>query len=127
MAAKDCSKQSSLNSHLEERHKEILIPYSDSLLREAAIEWLIVTDQVIFIFFNLSLSMSDFKMQPLQALDHLSFQKMIDIAARTTKGINIPNCKATRKHIIELFKKKVGQFASQTHSKFSHKTTTSSC
>jgi hypothetical protein len=44
-------------------------------------------------------------MQPLQALDHPSFQKMIDVAARATKGINIPNRKATRKYIIELFKK----------------------
>lgn len=44
-------------------------------------------------------------MQPLQAFDHASFHKMIDIAARATKGINIPNRKASRKHIIELFKK----------------------
>jgi hypothetical protein len=31
--------------------------YSDSLFQEAAIEWLIATDQVIFFLFNLSLSM----------------------------------------------------------------------
>ena len=45
-------------------------------------------------------------MQPVQALDHPSFKKMIDVAARTTKGVKIPNRKATCKHIIELFKKK---------------------
>ena len=44
-------------------------------------------------------------MQPLQALEHSSFHNMIDIAARATKGITIPNRKASRKHIIELFKK----------------------
>lgn len=48
-------------------------------------------------------------MQPLQAFDHPSFQKMIDIAARATKDINIPNRKATRKHIIEVFKKNLDQ------------------
>ena len=48
-------------------------------------------------------------MQPLQAFDHPSFQKMIDITARATKDINIPNQKATRKHIIEVFKKNLDQ------------------
>ncbi|KAF8957688.1 hypothetical protein BDZ97DRAFT_1669493 [Flammula alnicola] len=86
--AEDRSKQSSLDPHLEERPpKETFVPYSDSLFREAAIEWLIATDQ------------------PIQALEHPSFQKMIDIAARGTKGVKIPNRKATRKHIINLFKK----------------------
>ena len=105
-AAEDCSKQSSLDPHLEERCKETFVPYSDSLFREAAIEWLIATDQVFFLnFLNILFSISDFKMQPLQAFDHPSFHKMIDVAARATKGINIPNRKASRKHIIALFKK----------------------
>jgi hypothetical protein len=103
--AEDRSKQSSLDPHLEEQQKEIFVPYSDSLFREAAIEWLIATDQVIFNLFYLSFLISDFKMQPLQALEHPSFHKMIDVAARATKGVEIPNRKASRKHIIELFKK----------------------
>ena len=45
-AAEDRSKQSSLDPHLEERRKETFVPYSDSLFREAAIEWLVATDQV---------------------------------------------------------------------------------
>lgn len=53
MAAEDVSKQSSLDPHLEERPKETFIPYSDPLFREAAIEWLIATDQVIFYLVNL--------------------------------------------------------------------------
>lgn len=44
-------------------------------------------------------------MQPVQALDHPSFKKMVNIAACAMKGIKIPGCKATCKHIIELFKK----------------------
>ncbi|KIJ97876.1 hypothetical protein K443DRAFT_104908, partial [Laccaria amethystina LaAM-08-1] len=63
-------------------------PYSNALFREAAIEWLIATDQLI------------------QALDHPHFKRMIDIAACATKGVKIPTCKATHKHIIKLFKKK---------------------
>jgi hypothetical protein len=51
-AAEDRSKQSSLDPHLEERHKETFVPYSDSLFREAAIEWLIATDQVSFGLFD---------------------------------------------------------------------------
>ena len=50
-AAEDHSKQSLLDQHLEEQHKEIFIPYSDLLFQEAAIEWLIAMDQVNFNFF----------------------------------------------------------------------------
>ncbi len=45
-AAEDCSKQSSLDPHLQERHRDTFVPYSDTVFREAAIEWLIETDQV---------------------------------------------------------------------------------
>jgi hypothetical protein len=61
----------------------------------------------------------------VQALDHPSFKKMIDVAARTTKGVKIPNRKATRKHIIELFKKNLDNLrikitVSNTHHNFYH-------
>jgi len=52
-AAEDRSKQSSLDPHLKEQRKETFVPYSDSIFRDAAIEWLIATDQVIFNFFDL--------------------------------------------------------------------------
>ncbi|PCH39189.1 hypothetical protein WOLCODRAFT_55268, partial [Wolfiporia cocos MD-104 SS10] len=67
--------QSSLDSHLQERlpPKERVIPYSDVLFREAAVEWLVATDQ------------------PIQALEHLSFKSMIEIAARATNGVRIPD------------------------------------
>ena len=38
------------------------------------------------------------------ALNHPSFKNMIDIAARATHGVKIPGHKATRAHIISLFK-----------------------
>jgi hypothetical protein len=49
--AEDRSKQSSLDPHLKERPKETFVPYSDSLFRDAAIEWLITTDQVSLVTF----------------------------------------------------------------------------
>ncbi len=46
-AADAAKQQSSIEPHLEERKvKERVIPYSDALFKEAAIEWLIATDQV---------------------------------------------------------------------------------
>jgi hypothetical protein len=46
-AAASADSQSRLDAHLcEQKPKERIIPYSDSLFREAAIEWLIETDQV---------------------------------------------------------------------------------
>ncbi|PCH40965.1 hypothetical protein WOLCODRAFT_34165, partial [Wolfiporia cocos MD-104 SS10] len=67
--------QSSLDSHLRERlpPKEHVILYSDALFREAAVEWLVATDQ------------------PIQALEHPSFKSMVEIAARATNGVRIPD------------------------------------
>ena len=39
--------QTVLDGHLEER--PVVIPYSDTLFQEAAIQWLIETDQVCFL------------------------------------------------------------------------------
>ncbi|KAI0037709.1 hypothetical protein FA95DRAFT_1506641, partial [Auriscalpium vulgare] len=79
--------QSRIDSHLQEKPaKERVIPYSDRLFREAAIQWLIETNQ------------------PIQALEHPSFKNMIDIASRATNGVVIPGRKATRAEIINMFK-----------------------
>jgi hypothetical protein len=43
--------------------------------------------------------------QPIQALEHPSFKKMIQIAACVTNGVKIPDHKVTRKYIINLFKR----------------------
>jgi hypothetical protein len=42
--------------------------------------------------------------QPIQALEHASFHKMIGIVARTSKGVTIPNCRAARDEVINMFK-----------------------
>jgi hypothetical protein len=38
--------QQRLDPHLEEKPRERVIPYTDDLFREAAIQWLVSTDQV---------------------------------------------------------------------------------
>lgn len=45
---------------------------------------------------------------------------MIDIAARATHGITIPNRKATRKYIIELFKKNLTDLRNRLAVNFAH-------
>ncbi|KAJ3816180.1 hypothetical protein F5880DRAFT_1445250, partial [Lentinula raphanica] len=81
-------KQSMIDSHVERRPGiKHTVPYSDTSFREAAIEWLVSTDQ------------------PIDALEHSSFHHMINIASRATAGVEIPNRKATRTYIIARFKK----------------------
>jgi hypothetical protein len=46
--------QSHLDSHLREKpQKERVVPYTDEIFREAAIEWLVSTDQVHTSFLEL--------------------------------------------------------------------------
>jgi hypothetical protein len=67
--------------------KEHVVLYSDELFEQAAVEWLIETDQ------------------PIAAFEHPKFREMVNIAARATNGVKIPNRKATRRAVINLFKK----------------------
>ncbi|KAJ6463075.1 hypothetical protein DFH09DRAFT_854475, partial [Mycena vulgaris] len=76
--------QQTLNTHLREKPERV-IPYSDKLFRDAALEWLIATDQ------------------PIAALEHPKFIEMIDIAARATNGVKIPRGKNAGDEIIRLF------------------------
>ncbi|KAF8508673.1 hypothetical protein BU17DRAFT_56620, partial [Hysterangium stoloniferum] len=79
--------QQHLDPHLEEKpHRERVIPYTDNLFCEAAIGWLVLTDQ------------------PIQAFHHPAFQKMIHIAAHTTNGVKIPNGCQTCQVILDSFK-----------------------
>jgi len=51
--------------------------------------------------------------QPIQTLEHPKFKNMIDVAARATHGVTIPNRKAMQNHIIELFKKNLTNLRSK--------------
>ena len=50
------------------------------------------------------MSLLPIRIQPLQALEHPAFHKMIDIAACATNGVTIPNRKATREEIMNMFR-----------------------
>lgn len=52
-------------------------------------------------------------LQPIQALEHQAFKEMISVAARSTRGVVIPNRKATRVYIIKLFKKNLTNLREQ--------------
>lgn len=94
-------KQSTLDPHLEE--KERFVPYTDANFRNAALEWLIKTDQVhIQNHHHLVFSCS---LQPVSALEDPKFIEMINIASRATGGVKIPKRGATRAAIIDLFQK----------------------
>ncbi|KAJ6603775.1 hypothetical protein B0H10DRAFT_1822219 [Mycena sp. CBHHK59/15] len=80
--------QLTLDGHLKEMSpKEKIIPYSHEAFQQAAIEWLVATDQ------------------PIDALEHEKFQEMIDIASHAKDGVCIPGRKSTHEEIIDLFKR----------------------
>ncbi|THU82731.1 hypothetical protein K435DRAFT_690978, partial [Dendrothele bispora CBS 962.96] len=82
--------QSTLDAHVQALpERKTVVPYSDALFREAAIEWLTETNQ------------------PIEAVEHPKFQNMIQIASRATNGVNIPSRKVTRQAIMDLFKKNI--------------------
>ncbi|KAG1906237.1 uncharacterized protein F5891DRAFT_942271, partial [Suillus fuscotomentosus] len=45
-ARKENAAQQRINAHLTEHKAKRVVPYSDKLFRQAAIEWLVATDQV---------------------------------------------------------------------------------
>jgi hypothetical protein len=77
------SQQSQLNSHLQPMVSNEKVPdYSDMWFHNAAIQWLVNTNQ------------------PIAALKHPSFQHIINVAVRTTNGVKILSQKTTQEAII---------------------------
>ncbi|KAJ7921026.1 hypothetical protein B0H13DRAFT_1867034 [Mycena leptocephala] len=66
-------------------HTSAPVAETHELFQEAAVEWLIATDQ------------------PIDALTHQKFKVMIEIAARETQGVTLPNRAQTRAEIKNLF------------------------
>ncbi|KAJ7867927.1 hypothetical protein B0H14DRAFT_2246927, partial [Mycena olivaceomarginata] len=88
--------QQSLDSHLRKKTDQPA-PYTDDLFREAAVEWLIDTDQ------------------PIDALTNPKFKVMIDIAVRATEGVNLPTRAQTRQQIIKTFKNQMNKLKIRLH------------
>lgn len=104
----DAKKQRRLDPHLVEKpKKEPVVPYSDNLFRDTAIEWVVSTDQVSNEINLLILYWITCVPQPIQALEHLSFRKLVNIAARATNGVKIPDRRKTRAAIIDAFKQQL--------------------
>jgi hypothetical protein len=89
----------------EKKLPERVAPYTDKAFREAAIKWLVSTDQVTCRSSGVVIPSNVVRLQPIRALEHPNFKEMIDIAARATNGVKIPGQKGTRSEIIQMFKK----------------------
>ncbi|KAJ7465506.1 hypothetical protein FB451DRAFT_1041499 [Mycena latifolia] len=96
-AAEDAAKalhQETLEPHLRDKPARAE-PYTDQLWLDAALEWLIATDQV--------------------KLHVSSFHSMIDIVARATSGVTIPGRNATREEIMKLFHAQMDKLRIRLH------------
>ncbi|THG97764.1 hypothetical protein EW026_g4311 [Hermanssonia centrifuga] len=97
--AKEKAKQCLLDDHLKEMpKKERIVAYSHQLFRSIAIEWLIATGQ------------------PLLALEHPTFKKMIDIAARAQDGVEIPLCKVAHEELLDMFRQRMSNLKATLNS-----------
>ena len=61
---------------------ERIVPYSDRVFRQVAVEWLAATDQVSNSI-KCRLSFSLMSLQPIQALEHAKFRELINIVLET--------------------------------------------
>ncbi|KAF8164679.1 hypothetical protein BJ912DRAFT_863619 [Pholiota molesta] len=90
VAEQEALKQTSVNDHFTvQKPEDKPIAYSDEFFKEAALQWLIETDQ------------------PIHALENKAFRAMIQIAARATRSVHVPNRYQTRAAIINTFKKQM--------------------
>lgn len=89
---------------IERSPLERVIPYSNKLFRQVAVEWLAAMDQVRNIFLQLNILFHCISLQPIRALEHPKFKKLIDVASRATKGVMIPGQKGARAELMRMFK-----------------------
>ncbi|KAJ2981763.1 hypothetical protein NUW54_g10828 [Trametes sanguinea] len=79
-----------LDPHLREMPpKDKVLRYTEQVFRQAVVEWLIATDQ------------------PISAVDHPKFTRMIEVAAAAKEGVQIPNHKVARAEIMKMFQKEI--------------------
>lgn len=103
-AAKEKVKQTLLNGHLQEiPKKEQATPYSDAAFHEAAIEWLITTDQVWVSSWSPSISTNHEFDQLIQAFEHPKFCDMITLTSHAANSVTIPSHKMTWEEILDMF------------------------
>jgi hypothetical protein len=101
----DSSHQTSLSEHFQQNDTPV-VPYSAKAFEISAIEWIVHTNQVSFLYFHSQINLT-LGRQPIQASKHPTFKTMLDMASRATKGVSLPSPKKTRAHIIHLFKQRM--------------------
>ncbi|KAJ7651791.1 hypothetical protein B0H17DRAFT_958304 [Mycena rosella] len=89
-------RQQTLDSHLKEKPARPAA-YTDELWLDAALDWLISTDQ------------------PIDALTNPKFEVMIDIAARATEGVTLTGRAQTRAEILKLFHEQMDKLKIRLH------------
>lgn len=80
-AAKE--QQSTLDDHLQPMPEA----YSEEVFRQAVLEWLAATDQ------------------PLEAVQHKTFRRIINLACQAQHGVTLPSRKATRTELVNMLNK----------------------
>jgi hypothetical protein len=89
---------------IERKPSERVIPYSNKLFRQVAVEWVAATDQVWNPFLQLNILFSSSSSQPIQALEHPKFKELIGVASRATTGVTIPGRRGAQAELMRLFK-----------------------
>lgn len=101
--------QQVLDGHLQDMSKkERVIAYSELAFKRAAVEWLIATDQVRLRTRYQKDIFSTRSLQPIWAFEHSTFREMIQLAARATGSVKIPDRKAARKQIMDMWHERMG-------------------
>ncbi|KAG6869981.1 hypothetical protein C0995_015873, partial [Termitomyces sp. Mi166 len=90
----------------EKKLKERVAKYMHKEFCRAAIEWLVATDQCLI----------STVVKPIQALEHLKFKRMIDLASRATDGVKIPGQKSTWVAIKQSFQSHLKNLKAQLNS-----------
>ncbi|KAG6858716.1 hypothetical protein C0995_014485 [Termitomyces sp. Mi166 len=90
----------------EKKLKERVAKYTHKEFCRAAIEWLVATDQCLI----------STVVKPIQALEHLKFKRMIDLASRATDGVKIPGQKSTWVAIKQSFQSHLKNLKAQLNS-----------
>ena len=102
------TRQSSVTEHFgPEDPTSKPIPFTNKAFQAAAFEWLIETNQVrLDSVFPLTLMYACI-FQPIQAFNHPAFKKMVDLASRANRSIQLPKPKQARSRLIKMFKQQL--------------------
>lgn len=119
-AIANAKEQTQADDHFRQvKPEEKPMPYSDELFKEAVIQWLIETDQVYYVCLLWAIPLIGM-LQPIAAFKYPSFQHMVHVASRATRGVQIPNWKQTRDKILSIFKTQMNKLKERLNVRIWH-------